>query len=257
MSNASLRDEIREYWSDRAPTFDAQVGHGIASPDERAAWHSVLRRHLGEDPGGKALDRACGTGEMSGLLDDLGYAVTGLDWSEQMLTIAQRKADEADRRITFRQADAEITMEPDATYDVLLTRHLVWTLVDPVAAFTEWHRVLQPGGRVVIIDGDFVTRSLAARMLAWAAARLGASQPPQTDPAMAARHRNILDRVYFRNGARAESVANMLRQAGFTNVKVDRRLGPINRAISRHAGLFVGLSREAQHRYVISAERRR
>lgn len=255
MSNETLRDEIRDYWSDRAESFDAQPGHGIASETERAAWLALLRRHLPQGCGSSALDLACGSGEMGTLLLDLGYRVTGLDWSEPMLAIARRKAAAADRAVAFRQADAEVTMEPDAAYDLLLTRHLVWTLVDPAAAFAEWHRILRPGGRLVIIDGDFVRRTVTARLLDWAAARLGLRRRPAPDPELAARHRAILDRVHFRDGARAEAVAAMLRAAGFENIRVDFRLAPVNRAIARHAGLIEGLRREVQHRYLISAER--
>lgn len=191
---------------------------------------------------------------MSALLDDMGYRVTALDWSEPMLAIARAKADEAGRRIAFRQADAEATMEPDASHDVLFTRHLVWTLVDPAAAFAEWHRVLQPGGRLVIVDGDFVTRGRFARLLHWAERWLGIARPP-AEPALAARHRAILSRVHFRDGARAEAVAALLAQAGFTDIRIDRRLGRINLAIGCCAGWRETLRRETQHRYAISARR--
>ena len=254
MQNATLRDEIRDYWSDRAESFDDQPGHGIATETERLAWRSLLEPHVPVGAGQDALDLACGTGEMSGLLSDMGYAVTALDWSEPMLDIARRKATASGRDISFRQADAEVTMEPDATYSLVLTRHLVWTLVDPRAAFAEWHRILRPGGRLVIIDGDFVRRPFTARLLdrlaTWAGdvSRQRASQ-------LGARHAAILDRVYFRNGARADEVVAMLREAGFQDIVTDRRLRKVNRAIARRHGALEGLRREVQHRYVISAVR--
>lgn len=251
-SNRTLRDEILDYWSDRALGFDAQPGHAIGSPSERAAWRALLGRHL--DGQGAALDLACGTGEMSALLDDMGYSVTALDWSEPMLAIARAKAVAAGRRIAFRQADAEATMEPEASYDVLFTRHLVWTLVDPAAAFADWLRVLRPSGRLVIVDGDFVTRGRAARWLERVERRLGLARPP-ADLALAERHRAILSRVHFRDGARAGAVAALLAQAGFSDIRIDRRLGPINRAIGRSAGWREMLRREAQHRYLIVARR--
>lgn len=52
--------------------------------------------------GGKTvLDLACGTGSISGLLDDKGYAVTGLDLSDEMLVYAKSKCPD----VTFVKAD--------------------------------------------------------------------------------------------------------------------------------------------------------
>ena len=60
--NYSLRDEIKEYWSLRAPGFDAQPGHGIRDGAEKMAWLAMLDKQLGEPGHRKALDLACGTG---------------------------------------------------------------------------------------------------------------------------------------------------------------------------------------------------
>jgi ubiquinone/menaquinone biosynthesis C-methylase UbiE len=163
LSNFDLRDEIKAYWSERAKTFDQSPGHEIFSEDERAAWHSLFIKHLGSGNGRSALDLASGTGVVSHLMDDLGFRVTGMDWAEPMLERARAKAKARRRTIAFRLGDAENTMEPDGHYDVIVNRHLVWTLVDPAAAFAEWLRVLKPGGRLVIIDGDFVNPGLVAR----------------------------------------------------------------------------------------------
>ena len=254
-ANATLRDEIRDYWSARSAHFDAAPGHGIATPAERAAWQRLLARHLGPGCGRKAMDLACGTGEMAGVLCDLGYEVSALDWSEAMLDIARAKARGTGRTIAFRQADAEVTMEPEACHDVLLARHLVWTLVDPGAAFTEWRRILRPGGRLLIIDGDFVSSGRSSRLLEWIAAWMPSSPAPTPACDLAEQHRSILERVHFNNGARAQAVTALLHSTGFTDITVDRGLGQINRAIGRHAGSLHGLKRQTQHRYAISATR--
>ena len=130
-NNFGLRDEIKAYWSARAATFDLSPGHEIFSEEERAAWHRLVEKHLGRGEGKSALDLASGTGVISHLMDDLGYRVTGLDWAEPMLERAKAKAKSRNRAITFRMGDAENTMEPDAAHDVIINRHLVWTLVDP------------------------------------------------------------------------------------------------------------------------------
>lgn len=253
-SNYTLRDEIRDYWSARAPTFDEQVGHEIFSEAERQAWRELFLRHLGPGGGRKALDLASGTGVISHLLHGLGFDVTGLDWSEAMLSRARAKAAARGADIRFVMGDAERTLEKPESYDVLVTRHLVWTLVDPEAAFREWHSLLRPGGRLLVIDGDFVSDTLVRRMirLAW---RLmpGLSSKPHRPDAMRAMHERILQRVYFSKGARAKDVADLLRRAGFASIAIDRDLKRIHRQQGRHMTLLKSVERATQHRYAIVA----
>jgi ubiquinone/menaquinone biosynthesis C-methylase UbiE len=259
--NYDLRDEIKAYWSERAATFDLSPGHEIFSEEERAAWHRLFLRHLGRGDGRAALDLASGTGVISHLLDDLGFRVTGLDWAEPMLERARQKARNRKRAISFRIGDAESTVEPDDHYDVIVNRHLVWTLVDPAAAFAEWLRVLKPGGTLLIVDGDFVRTSALERLFSkfsnWGQ-RAGIFKPdaPMHSREMMETHRNILSRVYFSDGARAEAVVELLRATGFTDIDVDTDLGEIHRTQAKNWNLFKGLARRSQHRYAIRASKR-
>lgn len=249
LSNRDLRDEIRDYWSDRAATFDQDPGHRIGAGAERAAWLSLFRRHLGAAEGRRLLDLASGTAEIALLCHELGFRVTGLDWAEPMLARARAKAAAAGASISFLQADAERTMLPPASQDVIVTRHLVWTLVDPAAAFAEWFRVLAPGGRLLIVDGDFVAKSWTERLLG----RLFGQVRRPVEGGMPDRHAAILSRVHFSTGARAEAVAALLRAAGFTAVRIETGFGPIHRAQARQVGWRMSLLRRCQHRYAISA----
>ncbi len=205
------------------------------------AWRALFTRHLGAAQGHRLLDLASGTGEIARLCTSLGCEVTGLDWSEQMLERARTKLP----HIPFIQADAERTMLPDASFDVIVTRHLVWTLVDPRAAFTEWFRLLAPNGRLLIVDGDFVQRNWLARLLA---------PKPNPNPNLS-RHQNILKQVYFSRGARAEAVADLLRVAGFDEITISRNLGGIHRAQAKQLGWRKSLLRRSEHRYVITARK--
>ncbi|TRW98880.1 class I SAM-dependent methyltransferase [Paracoccus sp. M683] len=252
-ANRDLRDEIREYWSDRAATFDQDPGHKISQGAERRAWAALFQRHLGPADGRRLLDLASGTGEISLLGHDLGFSVTGLDWSEPMLQKARDKAAAAGADVTFLQADAERTLEPDASYDAITARHLVWTLVDPSAAFSEWYRILKPGGVALLVDGDFVNRSAVHAMLA---RMLGLAQRGAGHGHDAERHGAILSRVHFRQGARAEEVAALLDQAGFVDVRIDRALGRVHLAQRRTLGWRKSLLRLNEHRYAISARKK-
>jgi ubiquinone/menaquinone biosynthesis C-methylase UbiE len=254
MSNYTLRDEIRDYWSARAATFDKQVGHEIFSEAERQAWRELFLRHLGPGEGRSALDLASGTGVISHLLDGLGFQVTGLDWSEAMLARARAKAEARGARIRFVMGDAERTLERPESYDVIVTRHLVWTLVDPKAAFKEWHSLLKPGGKVLIIDGDFVSDTVMKRMIRAFERLTGRTSPiSRTPDAMRDTHERILRQVHFSKGARAGEVSDLLRQAGFANVVVDRNLKRVHREQAKHMPLLKRLERATQHRYLITA----
>lgn len=261
LSNHDLRDEIKAYWSLRAETFDTQPGHEIFSEEERTAWHALFRKHLGEGKSRAALDLACGTAVISHLLDDLGFKVTGLDWAEPMLERARVKAAARGRNICFLMGDAERTMEADGSYDVITNRHLVWTLVDPLACFREWHRVLRPGGKLLIVDGDFVNTSRLTRLLKAAtrfASRIGLARDamhgaPNAD--MAETHNRILSRVHFSGGAHADAVADLLKEAGFSKVTIDQDMRAIHKAQRKNFSFFKGLERGTQHRYAICAEK--
>jgi SAM-dependent methyltransferase len=130
--------------------------------------------------------------------------------------------------------------------DVIVTRHLVWTLVDPAAAFAEWYRVLKPGGSLLLVDGDFVSRGWLARML---------SRKVPSRHENAQRHQNILARVYFSGGARAGEVAGLLQAAGFSEVTIDHRLGRIHRAQAKQLGWRKSMLRRCEHRYAICARK--
>lgn len=258
--NFTLRDEIKAYWSARAATFDQSPGHEIFSEEERLAWHALIERHLGRGNGRKALDLASGTGVISHLMDDLGYRVAGIDWAEPMLEQARAKAAARGRSIRFHLGDAENTLEADDSYDVIVTRHLVWTLVDPEACFREWLRVLKPGGRLLIIDGDFVNTGLAERLVKRFAAlleRTGIIKPqtPHAPSAMAGTHESILSRVHFSSGARAEAVLQLLERNGFMPVIIDTDLQRINKTQAANFGFFKAVARSLQHRYAILAKK--
>jgi ubiquinone/menaquinone biosynthesis C-methylase UbiE len=255
-ANWTLKDDIREYWSSRAATFDLSPGHEIFTDEERAAWQALFRRHLGDGSGRTALDLASGTGVISRLLHEIGFRVTGLDFAEPMLERARRKAADLGLPARFRIGDAENTLEPDASHDVIVTRHLVWTLPDPAAAFADWLRVLKPGGRILIVDVDMVRRTLSARAFGAAARLLARFAPPRAQPGVdRAQHDRIVAQVYFRNGAQAEEIAELLALTGFVDVGIDRNLGAIRRGQGRVMPLHQRLDRASQDRYAVHARK--
>ena len=249
--NFSVREEIQDYWTRRAETFDSSVGHGIFDDKERLAWQRLLKKHLGEGKGRVALDLACGTGVVSLLMHDLGYDVTGLDWAEPMLEKARGKAQKQGAAIRFLLRDAEQTQEDAERYDVIVNRHLVWTLLNPEAAFAEWFRVLKPGGRLLVIDGDYVRKSWFARLRQkWRALW---PKPPAADAhaALMKKYAAIQEQLYFAQGLQSGMLVQMLEKAGFSSPVIDTNLLAIDLAQAKYQSLGATIEQMCQHRYAV------
>jgi len=253
IANHGLVEDIREYWSHRAETFDRAFGHGIAPGQEAAAWARPMREHLGPAPR-RVLELACGTGEVTRLIHDLGHDVTGLDFCEPML--AKARAKHAGKpRLRFVHADAGRTMEPDARYDAVVCRHLVWTLTDPPAAFADWVRILRPGGRLLVYDGDWTRPAPAGRSAAWILARWEKFAPDAYyDSAMNARHASTMQRLPFSEGLTFDRLSPLLRDAGFAGIR-ELSHAPISRAQRRGQGLRNRLRTLVYRRFIVLAEK--
>jgi SAM-dependent methyltransferase len=144
-----------DLWDHEAPTFDDDPDHGLRDPDVRAAWRDLLTGRLPSPPA-RIADLGCGTGTLSVLLADEGYAVDSIDFSPEMVRQAITKA--AGREgVTVVVGDASDPPLDAATYDVVLCRHVLWALPDPATALARWLELLRPGGRLVLIEGSWST----------------------------------------------------------------------------------------------------
>lgn len=146
---------VSETWDAEAASFDDEPDHGLRDPETREAWRRLLRDHLPEPPA-RVADLGCGTGTLSVLMADEGYAVDGVDFSPAMVEAARAKAG---RRpgVSFAVGDAGEPPLHRAAYDVVLCRHVLWALDDPAAALDRWVGLLREGGRLVLVEGAWHT----------------------------------------------------------------------------------------------------
>lgn len=144
--------QVADYWTALAPSFDAEPDHGLRSPVVRTAWAERLREWV-PGVGADVLDVGCGTGSLSLLLAEQGHRVVGVDVSAGMVARARRKLAATGRDVSLLLGDAAAVPVRAGRFDVVLARHLLWALPDPVATLRQWVRLLRPGGWLVLIEG--------------------------------------------------------------------------------------------------------
>ncbi|MFB7780149.1 class I SAM-dependent methyltransferase [Streptomyces bauhiniae] len=137
-------------WDAQAPAFDDEPDHGLRAPETRAAWAGRLRGWLPDQPS-DVLDLGCGTGSLALLAAEQGHRVTGVDASPAMAERARAKLAGQDARVLC--GDAAVPPVAAEGYDVILVRHVLWTLPRPAEVLRHWRTLLRPGGRFVLVEG--------------------------------------------------------------------------------------------------------
>lgn len=133
------------------------------NPKEYDAWYETPLGRLSDrfekelvfslieaKPGEAILDVGCGTGTYTIELARRGLKAGGIDSSEEMLAWAKEKARRKDLETTFQRADAMNLPFPESSFEVVISTGLLCFLVEPEKALIEMHRVLKPGGRLII-----------------------------------------------------------------------------------------------------------
>jgi ubiquinone/menaquinone biosynthesis C-methylase UbiE len=145
-----------------APYYDFAVN--IAT-----VGHAGMLRRMTVDtalikPGDSVLDVGCGTGEIALLAKTRAKAgdVHGIDPAPEMIAVAQGKAARKQLDIDFRIGVIEALPFPDARMDVVTSSLMMHHLPNDLKArgLAEVHRVLKPGGRLLIADFMRPTGSL-------------------------------------------------------------------------------------------------
>ena len=155
MQEAALDPDYESLsWSD-SDDYDQYVNEELT--DSRSAkWVALVSRLAGCSLEGKTvLDLGCGPGFFPCALGAEGAKVYGIDTSDNMLACARANAEKRGVNAVMLHMDAESLSFPEATFDLVVTRNVTWTLPNPVAAYRECLKVLKPGGKLLVFDANW------------------------------------------------------------------------------------------------------
>jgi ubiquinone/menaquinone biosynthesis C-methylase UbiE len=121
--------------------------------------------------GDKALDVACGTGNVAIPLARQGAVVTGVDIATNLITQARERAAVEDVTATFDEGDAEQLPYGDGSFDAVVTMFGAMFAPRPGVVVSEMARVLKPGGLLAMANWN--PASFTGKMF-----RVGSSHVP-------------------------------------------------------------------------------
>lgn len=136
---------LREVWDRYAPRYDRDIGFF-----ERVLFDGG-REWVCSQASGAVLEVAIGTGRN---LEHYpaGVEVTGLDLSPVMLGIARERAASLSREVSLHEGDAQALPFADASFDTVVCTLGLCGVPDEHEAIAEMHRVLRPGGKLLLLD---------------------------------------------------------------------------------------------------------
>ena len=129
---------------------------------QRQEKKEIAQMYLQDMPPGRVLDIGCGDAKFLHRMKQAGWAVQGIDFDAAAASNAK----------SLFNIDVQIgTLEnagfPDCTFDAVTMNHVIEHVFDPVAELREVHRILKPGGRLVMVTPNALSMGHQVFGRAW------------------------------------------------------------------------------------------
>ncbi len=146
-SSLSDREKVLDLFRVELPYYLHERANDWKFQAQQRRVCAMLDRH-----GGRVLDIGCGPGLMTEALVERGWEVWGVDFLEPAVAWARSRAEEAPwgRRAHYFAGDAEALSFRDARFDAVIAMGVLEYLANADRFLSEVHRVLRPGGLIVV-----------------------------------------------------------------------------------------------------------
>jgi demethylmenaquinone methyltransferase/2-methoxy-6-polyprenyl-1,4-benzoquinol methylase len=159
------RSRVQKMFAAIAPSYDLNNRLHSLWMDQR--WRKKAVKLAEVKPTDVVVDVACGTGDLTlQFLTAKPQAAIGIDFTYEMLPIALSKSQIAIRKsqIHYLNGDAQSLPLPDQSADIVSIAFGIRNVQDPRIALREFHRILRPGGRVIILEFSLPSNPILRRL---------------------------------------------------------------------------------------------
>ena len=153
VQNEGKKEKVKTMFNDIAPKYDL-LNHVLSMGIDKL-WRKKVRKQLAEIKPERILDIATGTGDLAIELARLNpKEIIGADIAVDMLKVGEQKIRKKglDKIIKLEQGDAENMKFETGYFDAVTVAFGVRNYENLLKGLKEMHRVLRPGGKVVILE---------------------------------------------------------------------------------------------------------
>jgi len=229
-----MKEALKNFWSADADSYNKAIKSTLRSISMKKSWQKIFTEVLGNDKL-KILDVGTGPGIVALMLAELGHDVTGVDLSEDMLKNALGNREALGVSVDFRKGDAEHLPFEDESFDAVVNRYVLWTVPNPKTAISEWNRVLKPGGKIVIIDGNWYANENSIKRRLWHAFSLVlVIITEQKNPLAHELDTKLKDELWSIKAIRPDADRGLLVQSGFKDIYVKDKINQRTKTMIEH-----------------------
>jgi ubiquinone/menaquinone biosynthesis C-methylase UbiE len=148
----SIQKTINSYWDIAAPKYSQKI-QGELNYGHK--WLCNIMQFIPHNVSIDVLDIGISPEFLSIILGKAGQSVIAIDYSDQMLLEAVSNTKFAGVNVAYIKMDAHKLDFANNRFNLVISGNLTWTLHDPLAEYTEWKRVLQSKGKIMVFDANY------------------------------------------------------------------------------------------------------
>jgi ubiquinone/menaquinone biosynthesis C-methylase UbiE len=154
---AAASNTVRKRYNRTARFYDAEQAmmERIAGKWRREIWSHAF---------GEVLEVGVGTG-LNMQFYPAGSRVTAIDIAENMIKRAEARAAKLGAAVDLSRMDAQHLDFPDASFDCAVATFVFCSVPDPIAGMREVHRVLKPGGTLLLLEHVRSENRIAGKLM--------------------------------------------------------------------------------------------
>ncbi len=147
-------DGLKSYWGVRSTSYSRQNIEELNNW-KKDVWRELILQYAPQKEYLRVLDVGTGPGFFAINLALAGCRTSAVDVTEEMLEHAKENANAYGAEAEFLLYDGEHLPFADGSFDLVVSRNVLWNMEKPAGALAEWRRVLTSGGRMVYFDANW------------------------------------------------------------------------------------------------------